>query len=197
MTTMLEARTKYFQDNNFGADGGYADKWVELALGPVHIAFPNTAGRVEAVRFHDLHHLVTGYRTDFVGESEIAAWEIAAGCKSMIAAWVLNLQALSIGTFMAPRRLFRAFVRGRRSESFYGQDFDRLLAASVDEGRGIARLDAADADPKATLADGVLFGTAVAAGLVALPFVLAFGLVALPFGLVALAAKKKAKAKSA
>jgi len=195
MTTMLEARSQYFQENHFGADGGYREKWVELALGPVHIAFPNSAARIEAVRFHDLHHLVTGYRTDFVGESEIAAWELAAGCKSMAAAWVLNLQALSVGVFIAPRRIFRAFVRGRRSDTFYAQDFDRLLAATVAEGRTLARLDQADGG-RTTLADRALFGATVGIGVALLPLMLALGLVILPFGLAALAAKK-ARAKAA
>lgn len=30
--------------------------------------FPNTHGRRRALAYHDLHHILTGYRTDFVGE---------------------------------------------------------------------------------------------------------------------------------
>ena len=46
---------------------------MRLAFGPVRFAFPNTAGRVRAVRYHDLHHVVTGYATDWTGEAEIGA----------------------------------------------------------------------------------------------------------------------------
>jgi ubiquinone biosynthesis protein Coq4 len=39
------------------------------------------------VRLHDLHHLVTGYPTDWKGELEISAWEIAGSCRGYVAAW--------------------------------------------------------------------------------------------------------------
>src|SRR5690348_8708353 len=79
--TMREARDRYFEANRFGADGGYASKWVDIKLGPIPMPFPNTASRVRAVKYHDLHHVLTGYDTDWRGEFEISAWEIAAGCK--------------------------------------------------------------------------------------------------------------------
>ena len=86
MTTMREALDQYFRDNDFGEDGGYSADWVKLKIGPIPFAFPNTPARRRAVRFHDLHHFLTGYQTDWVGEAEIAAWEVATGCKDMWAA---------------------------------------------------------------------------------------------------------------
>src|SRR5688572_30034252 len=93
--TMREARAMYFQANGFGASGGYDDAWVDFKLGPIPLPFPNTKARIEAVRFHDLHHLLTGYDTDITGEFEISAWEIAAGCKRFPAAWALNLGGMA------------------------------------------------------------------------------------------------------
>src|SRR5438046_2892863 len=61
-STLREARGRYFAANGLG-EGGYEDKWVRFALGPIRFAIPNTAGRVHAVRYHDLHHVVTGYDT--------------------------------------------------------------------------------------------------------------------------------------
>ena len=58
--TMRQARELYFAANHFGTDGGYSDAWVDLKLGPVPLPFPNTASRVRALRFHDLHHILTG-----------------------------------------------------------------------------------------------------------------------------------------
>ena len=101
--SLHDARRVYFDANAFGADGGYAKRWVKVKLGPVPIWFPNSAGRVRAVRYHDLHHVVTGYATSWTGEGEIGAWEIASGCRDMIAAWVLNLYAMWIGLWIAPR----------------------------------------------------------------------------------------------
>lgn len=115
--TLLSARERYLRDNGF--ESSYEERWVKLKAGPIPIWFPNAPGRVRAVKLHDLHHLVTGYATDWTGEAEIAAWEIASGCGSFAWAWALNLSALPIGLVLAPRKMFRAWVRGRRSRNFY------------------------------------------------------------------------------
>jgi hypothetical protein len=140
--SLRAARRDYFERNGFGADGGYGARWVKVPLGPVTTAFPNTAARVRAVRYHDLHHVVTGYATDLVGEAEIAAWELASGCRGFVAAWVLNLSALAIGLALAPKALLRAFVRGRRTRNLYGASVDdALLDARVETVRARLGLD--------------------------------------------------------
>ena len=96
------ARARYFEANHFGADGGYGDAWVEVKFGPIPVPIPNTEARVRAVRYHDLHHIVTGYDTDLVGEMEISAWELGAGCEDFVAAYVLNVGGLSGGAAIAP-----------------------------------------------------------------------------------------------
>jgi hypothetical protein len=146
-----QARALYFAASGLGEDG-YGDRWVRLQAGPVPLYFPNTKQRVRAVRFHDLHHVLTGYETTWTGEAEIAAWEIASSCAHHVAAWVLNLSALAIGLVIAPRAVFRAFVRGRRTRNLYRDDFgDPLLAAHVGPMRrrlgldqDVARANAAD-----------------------------------------------------
>ena len=95
--TMRAARARYFEANAFGADGGYDDAWVHLKVGPLPVSFPHTRERVRAVRYHDLHHVVTGYDTDLIGEFEISAWELGAGCKDFWAAWFLNLAGVAAG----------------------------------------------------------------------------------------------------
>jgi len=191
--TMRQARDRYFQDNGFGADGGYGEAWVDLAFGPLHLPFPNSAGRVRAVRFHDLHHIVTGYRTDLRGEAEIGAWELGAGCKGMLAAWFLNLGVMGLGLVTAPGRVFRAFVRGRRSASLYGERYEPLLGETVMDVRVRTRVAAADADPRpATAGDRLLFGAAAVGSVGAALAGGALMLALLPFGLAALAARKGA-----
>jgi hypothetical protein len=131
------ARERYFRDNGFAPDGGYGDKWVKLQLGPVALRLPNTPQRVRSVRYHDLHHLATDYATDWTGEAEIAAWEIASGCADHHAAWFLNLSAMAIGLVIAPRVVWRAFVRGRRTRNLYREPWgDALLEGRVGELRG-------------------------------------------------------------
>jgi hypothetical protein len=139
--TVGEARDAYFRDNGFSL-AGYTDDWVKLKLGPIPIAFPNTAARKAAVKLHDLHHVATGYATTWTGEAEIGAWEIGAGCGRYYAAWVLNLSALGLGMWHSPRRVLRAFARGRRSKSLYDRVFDdAMLAWSVGELRRTLGLD--------------------------------------------------------
>lgn len=154
-TSVLEARAQYFAENGFG-DGGYTARWVKLKAGPIPLAFPNTSARVAAVRFHDIHHVLTEYRTDWTGEAEIGAWEIASGCAHHYAAWLLNLQAVAIGLAINPRAIFRAFVRGRRSQNLYREEFgESLLSPTVGELRRRLRLDT-EPGP-ATLLDYVTF----------------------------------------
>jgi hypothetical protein len=180
--TMREARARYFRDNGFGEDGGYGDAWVDFKLGPVPFPFPNTPQRVKAVRYHDLHHVLTGYRTDFPGEVEISAWEIGAGCKDFIAAWQLNLSGMAAGPLFMPRRTLRAFIRGRHSETLYGLDYEPLLEQTVAEARRAMHVP--DAAPRAGAADWILFVLALIAGWVIGLLSLAVFLPLLPLGLL-------------
>ena len=179
--TLREARGRYFAANGLG-EGGYEDTWVKLAVGPLRFAFPNSPGRVRAVRYHDLHHVVTGYATSWTGEGEIGAWEIASGCRDMIAAWVLNLYAMWIGLWLSPRAMWRAFARGRHSQNLYGEPWsDALLDASVGETR--RRLSLERATPRTTLADALGFASWSAVA-VALPLVSSAPLALLVFAIV-------------
>ena len=124
--TLREGRELYFRNAGFDA-ASYTDLWVHLKAGPFRFAFPNTAARVRAVKLHDLHHVLTEYDTTWTGESEIAAWELASGCARHCAAWVLDVQAMTIGLFIAPRRTLRAFVRGRHTGNLYRTAFSESL----------------------------------------------------------------------
>lgn len=156
LETLREARARYFAAAGLGADGGYADRWVRLKVGRLRLAFPNTAARLRAVRIHDLHHALTGYDTDWQGECEIAAWEIARGCRGFVVAWILNLFAFAAGCLVLPGRTLRGFVHGRRSANLYGvSDIDSTLDQTVSEVRERLGLDARPGPPR--LADRAAF----------------------------------------
>jgi hypothetical protein len=140
---MREARARYFEENGFG-DGGYDDRFVVLrAAGVPVVILPNTKQRVRSVRFHDLHHVLTGYDTTWRGEGEIAAWELASGCRDHWAAWVLNFWAAVVGMLVAPRALWRAAQRGRASRNLYAREWDdALLERTVGELRRELGLEA-------------------------------------------------------
>jgi hypothetical protein len=191
--TMREARKVYFQANGFGESGGYDDAWVDFKLGPIPMPFPNTKGRIDAVRFHDLHHLLTGYDTDIVGEFEISAWEIGAGCKGYGAAWVLNLGGMGGGLFRAPGRVFAAFVRGRRQRTIYGEDLEKVLDLTVGEARSTFTR-AAGVSNGVTFADVLLFILASISGVVVGLLVFAMILPLVPIGLLTHAMRRRAAA---
>lgn len=136
--------------------------------GPIVIRFPNTQSRVRSVKLHDLHHVLTGYDTSWSGEAEIAAWEIASGCATHYAAWVLNLGAFAIGLLIDLRGVYAAFIRGRHTANLYRDEFaDGLLARTVGDIRSELGLDSVRR--RITWADRLAFvGWAAAAKLSAL-----------------------------
>jgi len=133
--SLREARALFFRDAKLGPEGGYRDRWVRVETKPIPFYFPNWPSRVEAARLHDLHHIVARYETDWPGEAEIAAWEIASGCARYHAAWILNLAAFGAGLVIAPNRLFRAFLRGRHAKTnLYKNGFDESRLDEVTVG---------------------------------------------------------------
>ena len=162
--TLLRARDDYFRANEFGADGGYDDAWVDFKLGPIPMPIPNTPSRKRAVRFHDLHHALTGYATDVRGEFEISGWEIGSGCADHVAAWQLNLSGMVGGLLVIPRRTWRAFLRGRQSRNLYRATYDdALLSRRVADVRRELGLEAPLAPARAS--DVAWFAAASLAGL--------------------------------
>lgn len=129
--TLAEARALFFARAGLGADGGYGARWVRIDAKPVPIIFPNTACRIVATKLHDLHHIATGYGTDWIGEGEIAAWELAGGCGRHGWAWLLDAGAFTVGLFLAPRRMRAAFVRGLGARNLYHGGFPEEQLASV------------------------------------------------------------------
>jgi hypothetical protein len=156
--SLHEARKLFFQRGNLGGDGGYSSRWVRVESKPFPFYFPNSRSRVAAARLHDLHHIAADYGTDWPGEAEISAWEIASGCADYHAAWILDLGGFNAGIFVAPRRLFRAFLRGRRARTnLYQQGFDDSRLKEITVGMLREQLDLKAPETKARATDIGLF----------------------------------------
>jgi ubiquinone biosynthesis protein Coq4 len=86
------------------------------------------------LHLHDLHHVVTGYGTGLVGEAEISAYELRAGCRSFMV-HVLCVGAILCAMFVAPRRILRAWRRARGARTLYHTTipYETLLDMSVNE----------------------------------------------------------------
>jgi hypothetical protein len=146
--TLGEARARLFALGGLGEGGGYDDAWVKLKFWRIPFAFPNTEGRRRAVRFHDLHHVLTEYPTTWRGEFEISAWEVAGGIRRYWVAWLLDLLGFACGLVVFPRAVYRAFVRGRHSTNLYGDEWNEsILGRRVGEVRRRLGLDGKDVRP--------------------------------------------------
>jgi hypothetical protein len=131
LASVASARDAYFAANGF-SEAAYSERWARLKLGPIPVVFPNTSSRKRALPIHDLHHIATGFSTTLTGEAEIGAWEIGGGCGDYVAAWLLNATVFAAGFVIAPRRVYRAFIRGRHARNLYASGWnDSLLHASV------------------------------------------------------------------
>lgn len=139
--TVAQALATSYAQSGLPADGGYSETTVTYPIGSWRLVVPNVKSRRRALRLHDLQHLATGYDTTWQGETQIAAWELAAGCGSFAAAWVLATMAFWVGLVRNPRLCWHAFLRGRRSRSLYRLPWsDEWLQITVPELRVVMAL---------------------------------------------------------
>jgi hypothetical protein len=130
--TLHEELAAFYSKSGFGEVVGRRPLTVPVYTGCMLVPLPNIETRRRFLKYHDLHHLVTGYSVGRIGEGEVSAWELGTG--SAVASPILgtmNLIALSTGLFVAPGRMWRAFRRGCTSENLYGS----AVRADVDRGR--------------------------------------------------------------
>ena|SRR5579859_4308948 len=130
---VLEAREAYLRANGLSEEGYTARSFVLRILG-VPIRFPSTAARRRVLPLHDLHHIATGYRTDWIGEAEMSAWELRAGCNSLFLFWI-NGAGVTVGMMLSPRRVWNAFRAAHGRKTLYREpiEYETLLAMTVGE----------------------------------------------------------------
>lgn len=128
-----QGRDEYLAENGFDVRE-YTAPTFRLKLFGRYFDMPNSPDRQWAIPLHDLHHLATGYGTDFVGEGEIGIWELRAGCKTWVV-YYLNLTAALIGLVVAPGRMVAAYRAARGATSLYRRPlpYEQLLSMTVGE----------------------------------------------------------------
>lgn len=134
--TAGQALTEYYKSHYFG-DKAQTDKWVWVNLiGPISLPFPNSRRRREIIYIHDLHHIVTGYTTDWTGEGEVAAWELASGFPAGFrSAYFYAPVTFLIGVFVSPLRVIKAFRRGigQKNICHLKMSRKRIISLTIDE----------------------------------------------------------------
>ncbi|MAE95643.1 MAG: hypothetical protein CL910_13375 [Deltaproteobacteria bacterium] len=132
-----------------GREEWYADKWFYTPILGVQVPFFPHFGFRRGLPAHDTHHMLNGYPTNWVGECETAAWELASGgCGPHIVYWVDRILFLAIALAIAPLRSLRAWRRGWSQQNLYRFDPDQLLAMDLtDVSRHIWIGSGATSDP--------------------------------------------------
>lgn len=118
--TLKEELAAFYRRCGFSDSADRQACTVPVYTGCLLVPLPNIETRHIYLKYHDLHHIATGYSTGRIGEGEVSAWELGTG--SMLNSPLLgtmNLIALSTGLVLQPRRMWRAFRRGCRSRNLY------------------------------------------------------------------------------
>ena len=127
--TVRSGRDRYFADNSLTLDS-YAERGFPVYVASWVVRLPNPG----LLHLHDLHHVVTGYGTGLIGEAEISAYELRAGCRSLTV-HLLCVGAILCALFVAPGRVVRAWRRARGARTLYYSTtpYETLLDMSVAE----------------------------------------------------------------
>ncbi|HEX8336279.1 MAG TPA: hypothetical protein VF621_06085 [Pyrinomonadaceae bacterium] len=127
--TMRAGRDRYLAANSLTV-ASYTESGFPVYVGRWPVRLPNPG----LLHLHDLHHVVTGYGTGLVGEAEISAYELRAGCRSFLV-HLLCVGAILCALFVAPRRILRAWRHARGARTLYHTDipYEALLDMSVAE----------------------------------------------------------------
>lgn len=136
--TVKEALIGFYKFNSLNLTQDFESHCVRVYIGCILAPVPNINARKKYLKFHDMHHIMSGYGIDRIGESEISAWELGSrSCRKPLIS-IMNLFALSTGFILSPRKVIRAFYRGCRSKNLYymsdgikEDDIDKLNLADI------------------------------------------------------------------
>ena len=117
--TVKEALIGFYKFNRLNLTEDFESHCVRVYIGCILAPVPNIEARKKYLKFHDLHHIMSGYGIDRIGESEISAWGLGSrSCRKPLIS-IMNLFALSTGYVLSPSKVTTAFYRGCRSKNLY------------------------------------------------------------------------------
>lgn len=182
--TLKDLLPDFYKEYNLGEEGGNNKSSVRVEVTKKIVLYiPNFKARRKAVIKHDIHHIVTGYRSTLKGETEIGAWEIGSGCKGYWAAWVLDASGVMTGIVFNLWGVLKAFARGRRTRNLYHDiaPNEKVLNMNVDDVKKLLYLDKYSKSTKPSFIDIILFTVFAFFGLIysvlsilLLPFILIY-----------------------
>ncbi|GEM_PF-657498 len=140
--SMRDARNFHLAANGFDVLD-YTRIWRTIVVADIPLLVPNPDLRRKEQPYHDLHHVLTGFGTDALGEAELAAWELRTGTLS---GWRFrrNLGKLLRGGLFRPGRALRAFLVAGGQRNLFREPgaYEPLLHMTVRELRLLLGLPA-------------------------------------------------------
>jgi hypothetical protein len=137
--SVRDARDAYLTENGFTLDA-YDKPTTKGSFLGHEFAVPNPPAHQRGIRFHDLHHVATGFGTDHAGEGEISMWQIRRGLAGtgLYVTSVVVANAL-LGLLLAPRRTLAALRHPSAGGSLFSatMDYESMLDQSVGELRAM------------------------------------------------------------
>lgn len=134
----------FIEERNFSAYG-LADESRKVADTDIEAAHPHAwyARRLRDV--HDIWHVLTGYRTDALGEACVVAFSLpqtrSPGFGVIAAGVALEFVKARTG-YPCARAILQAWIRGRRAAWLPGLDYEALFAEPLDAARARLGLSA-------------------------------------------------------
>ena len=134
-----EALARFFERRGIkpeteSIDAWLAENWAYMNVGGYRIPMKPLYGYKKVVILHDVHHLLTGYDTNWTGEMEVAAWELGSGgCGPHWLMWGNRAFAFVLGLLTAPRATLSAFQRGRTQRNLYRFNCSDVLLRDVED----------------------------------------------------------------
>jgi hypothetical protein len=130
--TLQDELDAFYQRSGFGDVPGARPRTVRVYTGCLLVPMPNIEARRRFLKYHDLHHLVTGFSIGRIGEGEVSAWELGTGSAFVSPTLgLMNLIALSTGLVLDRKRMWRAFRLGCNSRNLY----PAAIRTDIDSGR--------------------------------------------------------------
>ena len=101
--TLHEELAAFYRKSRFGDVLRARPLTLPVYTGCMLVPLPNIEARRRYLKYHDLHHLITGYSVGRIGEGEVSAWELGTGSMFVSPALgAMNLIALSTGLVLEP-----------------------------------------------------------------------------------------------
>lgn len=118
-TPLDDALHTFYANSGFDVETGKRPLFVDVFIGCLLVPLPNVDTRRKYLKYHDLHHVITGFDASQIGEGEVSAWELGTWSLIHPILMFMNLIAISTALAISPKRVFKAYLLGCKSRNLY------------------------------------------------------------------------------